>query len=419
MYTPRLGGAEGYLRDLLHGLDTAELDITLFAPAWPAFDRFMGLDEIPEVRRVAVPVSEPGTRALRDDVSPDESHGAEAPPSIARRLAKGVLGTPSVREPMRVGMHSAYWRRNVARIQRALQDHPVDLFHIVNGGYPGAGSARAAAVAAGAADVPSRLMTVCSTAGPRQLPVLERRIDRAVDRNLDAVIVPAQRPLDALAQLRGFDRAKLHIIPWGVEAPDVRDGRLEARQSLGLPADSIVIGSIGNFTPQKGQAAIVRAIKRIVDGRPNLRVVLAGVGPDLDAVRALVSELHLGGVVSLPGRIDDRFELLRALDLFVLASEIEGLPLVVLEALSQGCPVVATDVGGMPEAVVEGDTGWLVRPGDVGHLADVLARALDEAGGPARLRSSARALYDHQFTLEAMLAGHTELYARLVREGAR
>jgi glycosyltransferase involved in cell wall biosynthesis len=104
---------------------------------------------------------------------------------------------------------------------------------------------------------------------------------------------------------------------------------------------------------------------------------------------------------------------------FVLASEIEGLPLVVLEAMSQGVPVVATDVGGMPEAVVDGVTGSLVPAGDTAALTAAIVRILSDPAMAARMRSEALARFEQRFTMQRMLEAHRDLYIRLAGTAPR
>ena len=119
--------------------------------------------------------------------------------------------------------------------------------------------------------------------------------------------------------------------------------------------------------------------------------------------------------MSFPGAINEPWEFLQAADVFVLASEIEGLPLVVLEAMSEGVPIVATDVGGMPEAVISDETGFLVPNGDVEALKAGIARILGDPSVAKRMRQSALTRFERRFTMDRMLQAHRDLYMRLAR----
>jgi glycosyltransferase involved in cell wall biosynthesis len=95
----------------------------------------------------------------------------------------------------------------------------------------------------------------------------------------------------------------------------------------------------------------------------------------------------------------------------------EGLPLVILEAMSQGVPVVATDVGGIPEAVIDGETGFLIAPRDAGAVANAVARILEAPILAQRMRQAALARFEQRFTMQSMLDSHRELYVRLADAG--
>ncbi len=207
----------------------------------------------------------------------------------------------------------------------------------------------------------------------------------------------------------------MEIIPWGARSiPYAADPG--ARQRLGLPADDPVIVCLANFTPTKGQAVIIDTMPQLAAQFPTIRAILAGDGPELPAMKARAEALGMRDRVEFPGSVGDPWDLLRAADVFVLASEIEGLPLVVLEAMSQGVPVVATDVGGMPEAVIEDETGFLVPAHDVSALATSIARILGDPSVAERMRQAALTRFDQRFTMERMLEAHSDLYVRLARD---
>lgn len=305
---------------------------------------------------------------------------------------------------------------NVRTLERCLTAQRIDLLHVVNGGYPGAASALAAAVAASRVGVPV-VFTVCSRASAVSFPApAERRLDSAVAAACRVVIVPGARSRKALHVLRGFPVEVVRIVPWGVRAPS-RPSSAQARcarEALGLPLDAPVIGMLANFTPTKGHLALVDAVALLRSARPDLRAVIAGSGPMLDAVRARVAEQRLSERVSIPGSLEDPYALYRAVDLFVLPSEVEGLPYVVLEALSQGLPVVATDVGDMCEAVRPGRNGQLVPPRCPTALAAAIDDLLSDAGRLTVFGDNARADYEATFSYEAMLRSHDALYRELV-----
>ena len=208
----------------------------------------------------------------------------------------------------------------------------------------------------------------------------------------------------------------MEIIPWGARSIPY-DVDPNARGRLGLPVQGPVIVCLANFTPTKGQAVIIDAMPALSARFPGIRAVLAGDGPELPALRKRAAARGVAENVQFPGPFEEPWDLLRSADVFVLASEIEGLPLVVLEAMSQGVPVVATDVGGMPEAVIDDVTGYLMPPGNPAALTTAVTRILNDPAVVRRMREASLARFEQRFTMKRMLESHLDLYLRLA--GAR
>jgi glycosyltransferase involved in cell wall biosynthesis len=145
-----------------------------------------------------------------------------------------------------------------------------------------------------------------------------------------------------------------------------------------------------------------------------MRLVVGGVG-DLDALRRRADELGIGQRVALPGWIDARareMELARA-QVFCLPSHAEGLPMAMLEAMAAGKAVVASTVGGIPEAIADGDNGLLVAPGDVAALTAALGALLRDGALRERLGGRARATVQQRFCTDVALARLSALYREL------
>ena len=166
--------------------------------------------------------------------------------------------------------------------------------------------------------------------------------------------------------------------------------RAAARAELDLPADALVVGTVGNFTAKKDQATLLRAVAELSPAGRDVVAVLVGLGPLEQELRALAVELGIGGRVRFPGSRDDVFALLPAFDVFVLSSRFEGLPIALLEAMATGVAPVATRVGGIPEVITDGQDGLLVDPGDPATLAGALDRVLVDDALRDRLGSHAR-----------------------------
>jgi glycosyltransferase involved in cell wall biosynthesis len=133
-----------------------------------------------------------------------------------------------------------------------------------------------------------------------------------------------------------------------------------------------------------------------------VELLLVGDGPAEYAVRRLAYDLGIEDRVRFLGSRDDVAELMAASDVYVLASNWEGLPRSIIEALRAGLPVVATELAGTPELVTHGDNGYLVERGDIDELAEMLARLISDAGLRARMGARSRERYEAEFSFERM-----------------
>ncbi len=190
---------------------------------------------------------------------------------------------------------------------------------------------------------------------------------------------------------------------------EVRD---RIRAELGVPDDAVVAVTVANYRREKDYPNLLRAARRVLDANPRAWLVVVGQGP-LDAeVRALHDRLGLGDRVVLAGYRRDVPDLLAAADLFVLGSAFEGLPVSIMEAMASGLPVVATAVGGVPEAVSDGVTGRLVPPQDDAALAGAWVDVAGDASLRARMGATARAR-STVFDIRTAVAVQQEAYQAL------
>ena len=171
--------------------------------------------------------------------------------------------------------------------------------------------------------------------------------------------------------------------------------------------------TVGRLQAPKDPITLVRALAELgATGRGGDR----RRRPRPAAVESEVRRLGLESVVRLAGERDDVGELLAGADLFVLSSRSEGLPLSILEAMAAGLPVVASSVGGVPELVVEGETGLLVPPGDPHALAAAMERLLDDPALRRRLGAAGRTRVSEHFDLAVARRAHLDLYRALLAD---
>jgi glycosyltransferase involved in cell wall biosynthesis len=167
----------------------------------------------------------------------------------------------------------------------------------------------------------------------------------------------------------------------------------------------LVVGSLGRLDGQKAYDVLLRAAARL----PDVDVEVVGDGADRDALLALAETLGTADRVRLPGWSDAARSALARFDVFCLPSRVEGFPLSIVEAMLAGLPVVATRVGGVPEAVADGKTGLLVPAGDVEALTDALSR-LRDPGLRSSLGAAGRARAAADLTSEAMARSYERLW---------
>ena len=211
-------------------------------------------------------------------------------------------------------------------------------------------------------------------------------------RRNDAVIAVSHAVAASVPPGRRYPGDWLSVVHHGPDltgAPTGPQARADARAALGLPADAVVIGTVGNLTPKKDQATLLTAYAELRREHPRARLVLIGAGPLDGRLRTRAAELGLDDVV-FAGSRPDVPALLAGLDVFALSSRQEGLPVALMEAMTSGLPSVVTRVGGMPEVLDDGEQGYLVPPADPGALSEALGRLVADPALRGRLGAAAR-----------------------------
>jgi glycosyltransferase involved in cell wall biosynthesis len=182
----------------------------------------------------------------------------------------------------------------------------------------------------------------------------------------------------------------IYVIPFGVDLNRFAEPAGWARPTT----PTVTLGFVKWLKPKYGPDVMVEAFAKIHTARPNTRLVLAGKGEMQEQLQARVNELGLGDAVQILGRVDHEKvpELIRSFDVMVMPSvyESETFGVAAIEASAAGVPVVASRVGGVPEAVIDGQTGILVPPRDVEALAGACIRLIDDEGLRRRMGEAGR-----------------------------
>jgi glycosyltransferase involved in cell wall biosynthesis len=395
-----VGGAERCLFDLVNHIDRDRFEVSFWCSGHPALMQAAR-------RRITAPahigrVSLPGFITRRLDVAA-HTQGPDRPIVVggARGWLKALL-------------RYYYLAASTLALRGMIKSWRPDVLHVNNGGYPGAQSCRAAILAAQQLGVPVRVMMIHNLAFTRApIHAIEQWLDRRVERSVTHLVTASLASREALARERGFDPQRIHNIYYGVATPDaLTESARQCRAELGLDRADPLIGLIASFEPRKGHLHLLSALPDVIQQQPRARVVFLGSGGgNEEAVRQTANKLGVMDRLFFLGRRPDVLDWMSACDLIVLPStDLESLPYVLLEAMSVGKPIIGTRVGGIPEEIEDGVTGYVVPPADVPALANAMIKILSDPDRAARMGQAARERVQRMFSLNQMIDTMQSIY---------
>ncbi len=254
---------------------------------------------------------------------------------------------------------------------------------------------------------------VLATLHGHKVGVLDLEVHRSAGTHLS--VVCRQSYFHALGL--GVSAGQLSCNPNGVDTeafkprPRPADG---LRAALRIPPSASVVGFLGRLSPEKGPEVFLRAALLAHARLPDAHFVFIGDGPLATSLKEQLARLKLEGRVHLAGLRRDVASVLNELDVLVSSSHSEAMPLAVMEAMASGLPVVATRVGGIPDMIDQGESGWLVAPNDFADIAARLEQILATPGELERMGRAARARAIDKMALSDTVDGIAQLLARLV-----
>lgn len=229
-------------------------------------------------------------------------------------------------------------------------------------------------------------------------------------RHSRAAVAVSEHTREGMEGRLGLRPHSMAVIHNGVPvAPGLRE---PLRRELSVGEDELLVIAVGSLRPNKGHRVLLDALARLRGDRalPGWRLAIAGQGEEDRSLSRQAAELGIGGQVHLLGQRPDIANVQAAADVFVMPSYSEGLPLALLEAMFAGSAIVASGVGGIPEAVRHEREAWLVPPGDPVALGDALGLVLRDPGLRRRLGEAALARAEAEFRLELMVDRYEALY---------
>jgi len=253
---------------------------------------------------------------------------------------------------------------------------------------------------------------------PRRASLLA--IERALAPATDRFIAVCQAEREALMAAGVAQPEQVRVVWNGIEVARFRDvavDRAVQRAALGVPSDALLITTVCRLYKPRDFNTLLHAFREVADACPTAYLLIVGDGPYRPQVEALISRLDLAPNVTLAGFRRDIPQLLAASDIFVLATALwEGLPLTILEAMASGLPVVASDVGGIREAVVHLETGILIPPKAPRALSEALLELLTDQQRAMAMGQMGRERAEKSFTLERMAQETVAIYEDLVSQ---
>ncbi len=220
------------------------------------------------------------------------------------------------------------------------------------------------------------------------------------------VIVVSSATRDILLEA-GIPKSRIKVISNGLRPPESKLSAADARARLGLPSSAFIVGCLGRLVSHKGIDDLIKAAAQLPLDGPETLIAIAGSGPEREPLEKLaMSLLNERGIVNIKvkflGRIPDVDEFYAACDVFALPSHLEGFGLVYVEAAFHGVPSVGARAGGVVDVIVDGESGFLVPPGDPAALAVALQRLREDPALCRRLGDTAKERAYAQFTEEVM-----------------
>ena len=308
--------------------------------------------------------------------------------------------------------------RIVEALTRVLRTHAIDIVHTHRYKDTAIG-----ALAAGLAGVPFLLRTVHGRPEPmrgwaswrfRAYNTLDRAVLRWFADGMVAVSSVVAKSLEPL----GGRYAPVVRLPNGIDFERVKPtkARSDVRQALGVDPDAPLIGTVGRLCPVKGHAHFLEAARQVLESEPRARFLVVGDGELRGELTALAARLGLDGRCRFTGSRADVYDLMSAMDVFVLPSLDEGTPMALLEAMAVGVPVVASSVGGIPDVITHRATGLLVPASDPSALSDAcvwfLRNGTEAQAIATRARAVVRSEFSHATNGERLVDLYRELMAR-------
>lgn len=245
----------------------------------------------------------------------------------------------------------------------------------------------------------------------------ESRLAVALKYRLHDRVIAISEGIGRVLLAEGLPKEKLRVVRSAVDVErfDRPCDRDRVCAALGVPSRARLLGVIAQLIPRKGHRFLIEALPPLIAEFPELQVLFFGKGAEEEDLTRRIADAGLEDRVRLAGFRDDLPDILPCLELLVHPALMEGLGVSLLQAASAGVPIVASDAGGIPEAVRDGLNGILVPPGNTAALETAIARLLRHPALAQRMGRAGRVLMRNEFSIDAMVEGNLAVYRELLR----
>ena len=314
----------------------------------------------------------------------------------------GAQGTPITQ----LDGHARFLARSIRWLRRKLQSERFAIVHC----HEYKTDLMAALAAWRIKGAPRLIATVRHTEPGFQMGLFQA-LDSLVLHRFDGLTVPSRAALQELKRWPTL-RRRSEVIHHALDdvSPDT------ALPAPGWPSRNSgpLISIVGRLKPVKGHRIFLESARKVLAARPDAQFWIVGAGDLRGELEALTARLGLNGAVSFLGYRDDAGAVMARSDVIVCASSYEAFPRAVLEALALERPVVATSVGGIPEIVIDGQTGLLAPAGDADSLAAAVLRLVNDPEFARQLAAAGRSLVTERYTVEAQASALATLYRKVI-----
>lgn len=296
----------------------------------------------------------------------------------------------------------------MARLKQIIRDNKIDVVHTY------LFSSNVYGVWAGHEFPDVRIISSRRDTG-FELKYRHRLLLRWVNRWVDRFMMNSNAVKANAVRLEGVPESKCITVYNGVEAPVGRSRaeRDALRQKLGFDKENLLVGMVANLRPVKDHKTFLNAAKLVLEKIPNAKFVLVGEGSEREKLEKMVEGCGLSGHVVFVGGVSNPREYFGVFDVSVLTSKTEGFSNSIIEAMAEGVPVVASNVGGNPEVVEDGVSGFLVNPGDAEKFAERIVKLCAVAELRLKIGEAGRMRVKNSFSFDGMINNILEMYNTL------